>query len=548
MTPLPPGAAPPQSPFGWTGIKSERYTRWNGKLDDRKHIVMRMIGEGVRFNVKTIPVIILIVLSWVFSVMFPVLTAASGFLSLEATTPDTYDGTQAATVLMHQMILNTSQAEYQLKGAVFTNRTQFATINVPMGWAAYVNASGADDQLSASLIIIPPHNAAPMDMARIDVSATTGRRVDSFKTFTIIAPNPVLAAQRRSYDLDFSKSSFDATAGDHINVAFAVNNTGTMDDRYNITVGGIPTKWSITAFVNGTKTPLKSVIIELRDMPQQYWPKVRTFVMEVPAGRSIPCVLELSTRADSAKKTAINVAIASRSDQTVAGNYYTVVQLSDTKKADMTGTILFDSVMGGTQVLWTLLLAAVVGSKMIAQDINEKSYNLYFARPLTKRDYIIGKFGTLGIILGLVTLVPSMITYALLILLTKISSTYVIDHLWVWGAIIGYSLVTVLTLSTLSLAFSSVTARRFYAAAALVVIYLVTGIMGQVVSQAFNSDYARLISIADDMSIVGQITFNIADNLNLKFDWHYSLAVLAVIWLACAALVWFKVEHTELSE
>jgi ABC-type transport system involved in multi-copper enzyme maturation permease subunit len=547
MTAPQPGMAPPASPFGWTGIKNERYTRWNGKLDDRKKIITRMISESVRFNVKTAPVIILIVLSWVFSMLFPVLTAGMGALQMEANTPNTWTGSQAAAVEMHQMITNDTEAVYPLKGPFFSNMTHFATINVPMGWAAYINASTDGVWTTASLVVIPPHNAYPMDTAMIQVSAQTGRREDYFSTITTIAPDPFLAAQKKSYEMVFTKDAFNGKAGDKVKVEYNLFNSGTVDDEYNISISDIPTKWSVKVLVNGTAVPLKSRTIPNNDIPQQWWTKVKYFVMSVKAGEKVPCVLEFSTRKDSAKANSVNVLVNSRSDQFIAGNYYSLVQLSDTKKQDLTGSIMFDQVMS-LETLWTLLLAAVIGSKMIATDLNEKSYNLYFARPLSKRDYIIGKFGTVGIILSFASLVPNLITYSLLLLLTKNSSTYFVDHLWVWGAIIGYGLVVILTFSTLSLAFSSMTSRRFYAAAALVVIYLVTGIMGQIATQIFSSKYSRLIGIADDMDVVGRNAFNVADNLNLKYSWYYSLLVLVVIWVICSFLVWYKIDKTEISE
>jgi ABC-type transport system involved in multi-copper enzyme maturation permease subunit len=547
MTPPQPGMAPPASPFGWTGIKNERYTRWNGKLDDRKKIITRMISESVRFNVKTAPVIILIVLSWVFSMLFPVLSAGMGALQMEANTPNTWTGSQAASVGMHQMITNDTEAVYPLRGAFFTNMTQFATINVPMGWAAYINATNDGVWTTASLVVIPPHNAPPMDNAMVQVSAKTGRREDYFSTITTIAPDPFLADQKKSYEMDLAKDSFNGKAGEKVKVEYQLFNSGTVRDDYNISINDVPTKWSVKVFVNGTTVTLKSKTVPNNDMPPQFWPKVKYFMMSAEAGQKVPCVFEFSTREDSAKANSVNFMVNSRSDQMVAGNYYTVIQLSDTKKSDLTGTIMYDQVMS-LETIWTLLLAAVIGSKMIATDLNEKSYNLYFARPLSKRDYLIGKFGTVGIILSLVTLVPNLITYSLLLLLTKNSSTYVIDHLWVWGSIFGYGIVVVLTFSTMSLAFSSMTSRRFYAAAALVVIYLVTGIMGQIAAQVFNSKYARLIGIADDLDVVGRNAFKVADNLNLKYSWYYSLLVLVVIWAICSFLVWYKIDRTEISE
>jgi ABC-type transport system involved in multi-copper enzyme maturation permease subunit len=546
---IPAGGA---NPFGWTGIKREHYTKWRGHLDGRQKIITRMIGESVRFNIKTVAVIIVIVLGWLFSMLFPVLMAASGALSLEMDSPNTWDGTQAAQVGMVRYITNDTVVEYPLRGSYFTNRTEFATINVPMGWAAYVNATTDDSGTRASLFVIPPAGAPPMSMASIQVRATTGRRVDYFTTISMVAPDPRMVNMTNSYELDLSQTTYEAKAGDAVSVEFELHNTGTVRDTFNVTVNSLPADWSLSAYLNGSKVPLKSKTMRAPGAPQgapdRYFRiTVRYFQLELGPGESTQCSLSYLTATDSAKANAISVTVNSRTNPGVMGSYSTQIKLSDTKKMDLTGSIMFGQVLG-TQTFFALLLAAVVGSRMIATDLQEKSYNLYFARPLSKRDYLVGKFGTVGALLGIITIIPTLLAYILLMLLSPISSTYVVDHLWVWGAIIGYGLVVIITLSTLSLAFSSLTNRRFYAAAALVVIYLVTSIVGQIATQAFNSEYGQLAGIADNMNIVGSEAFGLGDSLALKFPWEYSLVVLAVIWTVCTLLVWYKVDRTELSE
>lgn len=549
--PPPPGMGPSTSPFGWTGIRREKYTRWRGKLDGREKIVRRMITEGVRFNMKNLGVVALVVLAWLFSMLFPVIQAGSGGLPLEADNPSTYSGTESTTVSMHQNITNTSVAVYPLVGANLTNETQFFTVNVPLGWSAYVNRSLNGAKAKASLVVIPPPNPMPFDIAEIMVQAMTGGqrgREDMFSTITLVVPSPMMTLGENAYQLEFAKDTFRGKAGDTVKAEFYVNNTGIVKDTYNITFQGMASHWKTKAYINGTEVTIKTKTIFGGGGPGGgYQFKISTIQVTVQPGSSALCTLEFKTTKDSPKATAISVGVSSSNDRMVTGSYITSVGLTDTKKMDLTGAIFLNSVMG-IMPFFALLLAAVVGSRMIATDLAEKSYNLYFARPLTKKDYIIGKFGTVSIILGLVTMVPSLVCYALVLMLTNISNTYIIDHLWVWGAIIGYSLVMILTFGTMSLAFSSLTPRRFYAAAAVVVIYLVTAIVGQIATFAFNSDYGLLISLGDDMNLMGMVAFQQMADVTLKFPWYDALAVLAVLWFVCGFLVWYRVDRTELSE
>jgi ABC-type transport system involved in multi-copper enzyme maturation permease subunit len=536
------------SPFGWTGIKRERYTRWNGHLDSRRKITLRMVKEGVRFNIKTWPVILLLLLAWMITVFFPVFFAAMGGLPLEADIPDTWTGSQPANAIMHRTIMNYSAAEYPLVGSAVTGSTTYNISQVPSGWATRVDITGEDGRFLPVLTVVPPADALPFTNATIQVKAVTGPREDNYLTFTMVAPAPELANISSSYDFAFANDTFHGKAGETSIVQFSVTNTGTLAEGFSITVTTKQTGWGLSAYVNGSRVP---VVLVSEDQisfgTYDFVTIVHAFEVELRPGEAAPCELRISTTTQSPAANDIMIGIRSQDDRASGGSFHTGLMLTDTKKTDRIGSVLYDQVMS-TQVWFALLLAAVVGSRMISTDLSEKSYNLYFARPLTKSDYLAGKFGTVGVILALVTIVPTLVTYGFILLLSNISTTYVVDHLWVWGAIVGQGLVVVLTFSTLSLAFSSLTARRFYAAAAMVVIYLVTTIMGQIVMGAFDSKYGRLIGISDDFDIVGRTAFNITGSTDWGFPWYYSLAALAAIWTVCTFLVWYKVERTELSE
>jgi len=398
------------------------------------------------------------------------------------------------------------------------------------------------------LTITPPADATPGSNATIQVKAVTGSREDSYLTFTMIAPIPELANITSSYDFAFINDTFQGKAGETSSVRFQVTNTGTEPVEYNITVTTRQKDWSYVVIVNGTQVPVKLISkSQFGSGTFQYVMEKRAFAFGQRPGETVLCDLRIGTTAQSPSANDIMITVQAAGDPASGGNFHTGLILSDNKKVDNIGSILYGQTLS-LQVWFALLLAAVVGSRMISTDLAEKSYNLYFARPLTKTDYLFGKFGTTGTILSLATIVPTLVTFGLLLLLSDISSKYVVDNLWVWGAILGQGLAVVLTFSTLSLAFSSMTARRFYAAAAMVVIYLVTTIMGQLATGSFDSKYSRLIGMADNLDVTGRTAFGLGKDLGLGFPWWYSLAALAAIWAVCTVLVWYKIERTELSE
>jgi len=128
-----------------------------------------------------------------------------------------------------------------------------------------------------------------------------------------------------------------------------------------------------------------------------------------------------------------------------------------------------------------------------------------------------------------------------------VGTDYVIDHLWVWGAIFLYSLLIVVVLSSLALAFSSMTARRFYAAFGLVVSYFISLIMSSIIVNEFGEEKGSAVSIHTSFSMVASKLFDVP-GISYDYDWTYNLLALLLIVTVCAVAVVLKIWRTELSE
>src|SRR6266851_4353431 len=67
----------------------------------------------------------------------------------------------------------------------------------------------------------------------------------------------------------------------------------------------------------------------------------------------------------------------------------------------------------GIQTLFTLLLSIFGGAGLIANDLRTGAILVYLSRPLTRRDYVLGKLGVLMALNLSVTLVPDLLLYAI---------------------------------------------------------------------------------------------------------------------------------------
>ena len=113
-----------------------------------------------------------------------------------------------------------------------------------------------------------------------------------------------------------------------------------------------------------------------------------------------------------------------------------------------------------------VLLAVVVGlvaPRLIAGDLRAKAWLVYFTRPVSRTDYVLGKVGVLAAIVGLVTLVPALTLWLVGVLVSP--SVWVAVATWdlplrIFAAAAAVTIPTVL----LALAYSSLTAETRIAA------------------------------------------------------------------------------------
>jgi len=114
------------------------------------------------------------------------------------------------------------------------------------------------------------------------------------------------------------------------------------------------------------------------------------------------------------------------------------------------------------QAVLMVLIVGLVAPPLISQDIRSRAFLLYFSRPLTRSEYLLGKLGTLWAYLGLITAAPALILYLMGVVLSP--SLNVIAATWDLPIrIVGATIVLMLPTSALALCLSSMTQESRYA-------------------------------------------------------------------------------------
>ena len=116
-------------------------------------------------------------------------------------------------------------------------------------------------------------------------------------------------------------------------------------------------------------------------------------------------------------------------------------------------------------------IVAVIAPPMISQDFRSRAFLLYFSRPLTKTQYIIGKAATVALYLLCVTMFPALLLYFVGVLLSPdISVLYATWDLPL--RVILASLLIVIPCTMLALMLSSLTVESRYASFAWFAIWI----------------------------------------------------------------------------
>jgi len=192
--------------------------------------------------------------------------------------------------------------------------------------------------------------------------------------------------------------------------------------------------------------------------------------------------------------------------------------------------------------LWFILVSAVVGSGLIADDLRNKSIVLYFSR-LPKSTYVAGKFGVAASVLSIVVLLPGILLFFMALLSSSESWNQLFNHMWILGAIIIMSLLIILLLSSVSLAISTLTSDKRYAGAGIFIIFLLSDIVAGVLNEILNSDRLVMVSVWDNIGIVGRHLFGIKVYYN--FPWYESLLVLVAVIACSAGIIYWKIFRKE---
>lgn len=196
------------------------------------------------------------------------------------------------------------------------------------------------------------------------------------------------------------------------------------------------------------------------------------------------------------------------------------------------------------QIGLTVILSVFGGAGLIANDLRTGAILVYLSRPLTRRDYVLGKLGVLLALNLSITLVPGLLLYLIALALTP-GQFAKGELLWIAPAVVLHSLVTALSVSLLVLAVSALSRSARVAGLGFVGLFIGLGIVSQVLVNIADRPEAQVLSLQNDLRMIGNLLFGIAGR-GVTIPPAYPPIVLALVALGCLAVLRSRVRAVEI--
>jgi ABC-2 type transport system permease protein len=211
------------------------------------------------------------------------------------------------------------------------------------------------------------------------------------------------------------------------------------------------------------------------------------------------------------------------------------------------------------QASFAFFVTLLVGPPLVARDLRNNALPLYLCRPFTRTEYVAGKMSVLLILLSLITWIPQLLLFGFQA--QQEGAGWLVDNLWLAGAIFIASMVWILIPALLSQAISSFVKWRVIASGALLGLFFIPSVFGEVVNQILRTRWGSIISLSALMNNITAGLFGMFESTKTyitQFDGDVPIRIIVsepplwVCWFmlflicaACLALLSRKVKAYE---
>lgn len=146
-----------------------------------------------------------------------------------------------------------------------------------------------------------------------------------------------------------------------------------------------------------------------------------------------------------------------------------------------------------TEASFAFLLMCWVCPTLVSGDLTNGALPLFLSRPISRAEYVAGKFAVLAILISFLTWIPAI---GLFFLQSGLSAeSWLGPNLWMLGPILWCSFAWITLLSLLALAISAWIRWRVIAMGAIFALFLIPAGLGAVIDAILHMDWGGLLSM-----------------------------------------------------
>jgi len=208
----------------------------------------------------------------------------------------------------------------------------------------------------------------------------------------------------------------------------------------------------------------------------------------------------------------------------VSGFGFNINQLGkDAAKFLQVDPAFFENFIHG-QSFFIVLIILLAGSGLIAVDKKHNALQLYFSKPLTKWEYLSGKFAILSFYIGLVSFLPTFLLFCIRILVAD-NLDFLKQNYWVLFSISGYFILQIIVLGGLMLALSSMGKSARFAGIGFFAVLGISDIIKKIFSTVPETG---AISLMADIKQIADLLFHQPPTQNFS-TWLAGIALFLAV-------------------
>ena len=179
------------------------------------------------------------------------------------------------------------------------------------------------------------------------------------------------------------------------------------------------------------------------------------------------------------------------------------------------------------QIPITFITILYAGSSMICNDIRYYLVDVYFSKPITWKDYVIGKVGSLFTIGMCFTFVPVFLLLTVHNLFLPGWENLAQSWTWLWMSFL-YTVVISMSLATTVLAASALVNSPGFAAISIFMIAMANSAMAGILAVMLRERDYLILAYPSVLTTIGEQIFQRRHGM-YQLHWGYSLAMVILV-------------------